>query len=120
MKWKRINYISGAMKTDSDVFEKVLRRASKRCGEELTPGQLAHIGDHIEDDVKGGNSYGCITCLVKHKKMSTVRSSRRIRLREEMKRRHLWRKHHLYEKHDQYYQYDEGRENLKARGTYQK
>ena len=78
---------------------------------------MAHIGNSMRDDVRGGNRAGVTTCLVRRngwamgiaKKMKTLAGSttRGKLIRKELSQRGIWHKHHIKDKDDQYYQLGE-------------
>ena len=101
-----VSYIARAEKPRSHNFQKIIDQFN------LHKTQLAHVGNHIIDDIAGGNMFGAITCLVRRVGRLTNRPpltgrSEGQKIRAELKIRNIWRKHHKHEKDDQYYQLGE-------------
>lgn len=105
------DYIARAKKPEVIAFE----RLQKKYGVEKR--EMAHIGNSMRQDIKGGNDFGITTCLIRRAgfsmkivkfglKMMRLKTKGHI-IREELKKRGLWRKHHKCEKGDQYYQLGE-------------
>ncbi len=111
-----VDYISGAKKPYSIGFKAVLSGYEERHHEKVEKSEMAHVGNHLIKDIKGGNIFGITTCLVRRvgkwgdvgagiQKLAGVNESHTIR--EELKERRLWYRHHQHEKDDQYYQLGE-------------
>lgn len=98
-----IEYIARAGKPDMETFQKMKDHFGFRVSE------MAHIGNNLIDDVRGGNMFGITTCLVRSESMLTNIPSilgfiRGKYLKKVLQERDIWRKHHKYEENDQYYQ----------------
>ncbi len=111
-----VDYIAGAKKPYSIGFKAVLFDYEERYHEKLEKSEMAHVGNHLIKDIKGGNIFGITTCLVRRvgtwghigaeiQKLAGVNESHIVR--EELKERGIWYRHHQYEKGDQYYQLGE-------------
>lgn len=101
-----IEYIARAEKPSMEAFWNMKDRFGLRVCE------MAHIGNNLIDDVRGGNMFGITTCLVRREgKLTNIPSTLGFTggkyLRKVLKERDIWRKHHKYEKGDQYYQLGE-------------
>ena len=105
------DYIARANKPETMNFQVM----QEQYGVEKS--QMAHVGNDIRTDIKGGNTFGITTCLVRRKGFSmklvkfigknTGMPTKGTLIRNELLERDLWRKHHLKEKGDQYYQLGE-------------
>lgn len=108
-----IEAIPRAQKPQSEGFETLKKLYYEKHGIELSPKEMAHIGNNIITDVAGGNSFGTVTCLVRNfGKFIIIVSKIRFwsegkQIRKELLKRDIWRKHHLNEPDDQYYQLGE-------------
>jgi len=105
-------YIARAEKPETKNFEAMMERF------EITdPAQMAHVGNSITQDVRGGNLAGVTTCLVRRagNAMKIWKAAMKMlglktkghQVRKRLLERDLWRKHHQYIKGDQYYQLGE-------------
>ena len=101
-----IDYIAKAGKPNVDAF----RKMQEEFG--FAKNEMAHIGNHLVDDVRGGNAFGITTCLVRRRGRFSGLSSKlgltgNKLLRQVLKERDIWHKHHKYKENDQYYQLGE-------------
>ena len=101
-------YIARADKPDTKHFQIM----QDQCGVEKN--QMAHVGNSIQEDVAGGNSFGIITCMVRRigkigalPNFNPLVPTQSQLLREELKERGIWFKHHVLVPDDQYYQLGE-------------
>lgn len=104
-------YIYHACKPEITNFVKMMEMF------EVTPAEMAHVGNSMRDDIVGGNRAGVTTCLVRRagvtlkivKKIENIFGKKTMGqlIRQELLKRDLWRKHHKYFKEDQYYQLGE-------------
>lgn len=104
-------YIARADKPETRSFERMMAEY------DVTPSQVAHVGNSIRDDIVGGNRAGVTTCLVRRagyslkvakfisKGLGVPTKGHLIRVK--LLERGLWRKHHKEVKGDQYYQLGE-------------
>lgn len=104
-------YFARADKPETRSFERMMAE------NDVTPSQVAHVGNSIRDDIVGGNRAGVTTCLVRRagyslkvakfisKGLGVPTKGHLIRVR--LLERGLWRKHHKEVKGDQYYQLGE-------------
>lgn len=105
-------YIARAKKPDTKNFEAMMERFGI-----TDPKQVAHVGNSIAQDVRGGNQAGVTTCLVRRAGNSMKVGNALMKLvgvktkghqiRKRLLERDLWRKHHADAKGDQYYQLGE-------------
>lgn len=98
-----IEYIARAGKPNIEAF----REMQERFGVEKS--EMAHIGNNLIDDIRGGNMFGITTCLVRRKgRLTNIPSTLGFTggkyLRKILKERDIWYKHHRYDENDQYYQ----------------
>lgn len=98
-----IEWIARAGKPSAEAFQKM----KDRFGFEKS--EMAHIGNNLVDDVRGGNCFGITTCLVRRKgRLTNIPSTFGYTggkyLRKVLKERDIWHKHHKFEENDQYYQ----------------
>lgn len=101
-------YIYRAEKPDIKNFELAMERY------QVTPAQMAHVGNNIRQDIGGGNAAGVTTCLVCNAGKSEEigkfflklvgQKSKGHYVRKELEKRRLWFKHHRHYSGDQYYQ----------------
>lgn len=105
-------YIARAKKPDTKNFEALMEKFGI-----TDPKQMAHVGNSIAQDVRGGNQAGVTTCLVRRAgkamkvgktfmKMAGIKTEGH-QIRKRLLERDLWRKHHADAKGDQYYQLGE-------------
>lgn len=105
-------YIARAKKPDTKNFEDMMEKFGI-----TDPRQMAHVGNSIAQDVRGGNQAGVTTCLVRRAgnsmkvwnalmKLVGVKTKGH-QIRKRLLERDLWRKHHADVKGDQYYQLGE-------------
>ena len=107
-------YISRAVKPDIACLEAIRKAYSDNNGVDVTPKEMAHVGNSMTRDVAVGKSFGAIACLVRDvgilpdigKKLNPFKTEGQ-KLREVLKERGIWRKHHINEKDDQYYQLED-------------
>lgn len=107
-------YISRALKPDTACLEAIRKAYSDKNGVDVTPKEMAHVGNSMTRDVAVGKSFGAIACLVRDvgilpdtgKKLNPFKTEGQ-KLREVLKERGIWRKHHINEKDDQYYQLED-------------
>ncbi|MCM1328145.1 MAG: hypothetical protein NC253_01775 [Ruminococcus sp.] len=97
--------IARACKPDIEAFKKMQAQFG------FAKSEMAHIGNNLIDDARGGNAFGIITCIVRRKgRLTNIPSSFGYTggkyLRAVLLDRDIWRKHHKYERDDQYYQLD--------------
>lgn len=108
---KADGYIARAHKPGTEGFERLLEKYK------LDKSQMAHVGNSISADVRGGNQAGVTTCLVRRAGVSmkagkllmdqvNIKTKGHL-IRKELKNYDIWRKHHLNTKGDQYYQLGE-------------
>lgn len=105
------DYIARASKPETFAFENL----QKRHGVEKS--EMAHVGNSMRQDIKGGNDFGITTCLIRRAgfSMKIVKAGLKAVnlqtkghiIREELRKRDLWHKHHHLNKGDQYYQLGE-------------
>lgn len=107
-------YISRAVKPDIACLEAIRKAYSDKNGVDVTPKEMAHVGNSMTRDVAVAKSFGAIACLVRDvgilpdtgKKLNPFKTEGQ-KLREVLKERGIWRKHHINEKDDQYYQLED-------------
>lgn len=107
-------YISRAVKPDIACLEAIRKAYSGKNGVDVTPKEMAHVGNSMTRDVAVAKSFGVIACLVRDvgilpdtgKKLNPFKTEGQ-KLREVLKERGIWRKHHINEKDDQYYQLED-------------
>ena len=58
-------YISRAVKPDTTCLEAIRKSYSDKNGEDVTPKEMAHVGNSMTRDVAVANSFGAIACLVR-------------------------------------------------------
>jgi len=106
-----VKCISRASKPHISSFETIRQIYTENHNSELTPDEMAHVGNSMIKDVATGNIFGVTTCLVRD--ASILPRTGRIlnpvktegqKLREVLLKRGIWRKHHLNITDDQYYQ----------------
>ena len=105
-------YIARAEKPDTKNFEAMMEKFGITA-----PKQVAHVGNSIAQDVRGGNQAGVTTCLVRRagNSMKVGKGLMKLvgvktkghQIRKRLLTRDLWRKHHADTKGDQYYQLGE-------------
>lgn len=107
-----VRCISRASKPHTDAFETIRQMYIKEFNEEISPKEMAHVGNSMIKDVATGNTYGVTTCLVRDVgilppiKRRFVQTEGKL-LRKALLEKSIWRKHHLKDKGDQYYQLEE-------------
>lgn len=109
-----VKCISRASKPHTDAFDTIRQMYVKNYDTELSPKEMAHVGNSMIKDVATGNTYGVTTCLVRNVgKLPTIgkilnpKKTEGQLLREVLLDKGIWRKHHLKTKGDQYYQLNE-------------
>ena len=106
-----IDGIARAEKPSVECFRTIIDKYEKTNHANITPANMAHIGNSLLSDIASGNTFGVTTCLVRNvgnliKVYKIFRPAER-ELRAELKARGIWVKHHQKERHDQYYQLGE-------------
>ena len=111
-----VDYIADTKKPYSIGFKTALAKYEEKYHEKLKKSEMAHVGNYLINDIKGGNIFGITTCLVRRTgKLSHVGAGMHELVgineshivREELKARELWHKYRQYENGDQYYQLGE-------------
>lgn len=109
-----VRCVSRASKPHIDAFEQIRQMYIEANNADLSPAEMAHVGNSMIKDAATGNTYGVTTCLVrdvgilpKTGRMLNPFKTEGEKLRKVLLERGLWRKHHLKAKNDQYYQLDD-------------
>ena len=109
-----VSGVSRASKPHIDAFEQIRQMYIEANNADLSPAEMAHVGNSMIKDAATGNTYGVTTCLVRDvgilpKTGRTLNpfKTEGEKLRKVLLKRGIWRKHHLKAKNDQYYQLDD-------------
>lgn len=109
-----VRCVSRASKPHIDAFEQIRQMYIEANNADLSPAEMAHVGNSMIKDAATGNTYGVTTCLVRDvgilpKTGRTLNpfKTEGEKLRKVLLKRGIWRKHHLKAKNDQYYQLDD-------------
>ena len=109
-----VRCVSRASKPHIDAFEQIRQMYIEANNTDISPAEMAHVGNSMIKDVVTGNTYGVTTCLVRDvgilpkigRKINPFKTEGE-KLRKVLLKRGIWRKHHLKTKNDQYYQLDD-------------
>ena len=109
-----VSGVSRASKPHIDAFEQIRQMYIEANNADISPAEMAHVGNSMIKDVATGNTYGVTTCLVRDvgilpkigRKINPFKTEGE-KLRKVLLKRVIWRKHHLKTKNDQYYQLDD-------------